>query len=433
MAMASADQTFWPTFNLGEFEPFAMAEEVSKKWTLKVSYQQEMRRLRNWPGNEPANFETLKKSVLSLFDLEDLEQTLTYVKEDAGDGEDGPLTSETLHAALEASTAGLLRVAILPKEGGKTTSKTAEEVQEQPQDRSVAGVAHVAPSLSGESEPHGSDAAPTDSQAEGLQAAADEACSGFKAGWARFKEQVVTDFPSFKEQVVMDFKSNYQDMRGAVHCDGDDANRARKVAGQVAGVTAGVCATARLLPLHGTKLAAKSIAAAANRPAENQLQPEPIDPIAGQPAQPTGEVDRFKQQVFQDFETGRSEIQSAFGYLVGSDVRDGQDERVDQRPRIGRDVIPAVASTIAGLTVASTLVPLRVTRLAVASLTQKSDVTPVPTSQTPADGADSRQSGQGRGNFVAEVLLFRIEAKFAMTLTSQKSAYYRLYCILPPV
>lgn len=404
-----------------------MAEEVSKKWTLKVSYQQEMRRLRDWPGNEPANFETLKKSVLSLFDLEDLDQTLTYVKEDAGEGEDCPLTPETLHAALEATTAGLLRVAIRPKEGSKTTSKTEEEVQEQPQDAHVAtfpptGVVEVvAPSLSGESEPHGSDAAPTGSQAEGLQAAAANGACGFKAGWARFKDQVVTDFPSFKEQVVMDFKSNYQDMRGAVHGDGDDANRARKVAGQVAGVTAGVCATARLLPLHGTKLAAKSVAAAANRPAENQLQPEPIDPIAAQPAQPTGEVDRFKQQVFQDFETGRSEIQSAFGYLVGSDVRDGQDERADQRPRIGRDVIPAVASTVAGLTVASTLVPLRVARLAVASLTQKSDVTQVATSNTAADGADSRQPGQGRGNFVAKVVLVRVEARFAMTLRSQKS------------
>ena len=329
----------------------AMAEV--QKWTLKVSYQKEVRRLRDWP-RESVCYENLKQSVLSLFDLEDAGQTLMYADE-GQDGQECPLTSETLQTALETATAGLLRVTIVADE-------TATELQGGVEDNSAEIAA----------DPTADAVAPNESE-PALQAGTgnvDQQGSSYYEGWARFKEQVVTDF-----------RSNYQDMRGAVVRDEEDQHRGRQVAGHVAGLTAGVCATARLIPLHGTKLAARSIATAAKLPTPAPSENEAMEP---EPAEPTGEVDRFKHQVFKDFETGRSEIQSAFGYFVGSDNTTATETH---RPRIGRDVIPAVASTIAGLTVASTLVPLRATRLALASLAKSE---PEPSDVPEREGIESQ-------------------------------------------
>lgn len=329
-----------------------MAKEVPQKWTLKVSYQKEVRRLRDWPCDDSVSYETLKQSVLNLFDLEDVGQTLKYMRDEGQDGQECPLTSETLHAALETATAGLLRVTIVAEQDEKP-----ETVQEN-------GRSHDNLGSEISQDPPLNAAEPDTLQAAGTEPHVGQEGNSYYEGWNRFKEQVVTDF-----------RSNYQDMRGALVRDKEDTNRGRQVAGHVAGFTAGVCATARLIPLHGTKLAARSIATAAQFPAPADRENQIVDPP---PAEPAGEVDRFKQQVFQDFETGRSEIQSAFGYFVGSaEAADSAEshQNTAQRPRIGKDVIPAVASTIAGLTVATTLVPLRATRLAIASLA-KPDVLP---------------------------------------------------------
>lgn len=283
------------------------------KWTLKACYKEEVRRLKDWPEDATASFEALRKAALGLFELEDQGQRLQY----SSDSGEQPLTPETLKDALESATGGLLRVSI---EACESPVHVQVEAQELPavQNQEV------------EPQPQPNEA--------------------LKAGWNRFKDQVVSDF-----------KSNFQDMNGAVA--GDSDARARQVAGKVAGVTAGLCASARLIPLHGTKLAAQGIATCAKLPTAQG----PVEEPAAQAVQaPKDEVDRFKQQVFQDFETGRSEIQSAFGYFFKKEpVPEGQ-------PRLAKDVLPAVASTVAGLTVASTLVPLRATRLAVASLVQRS-------------------------------------------------------------
>lgn len=328
-----------------------MAKEVPQKWTLKVSYQKEVRRLRDWPCDDCISYAMLKKSVLNLFDLEDVGQTLKYMRDEGQDGQECPLTSETLHTALETATAGLLRVTIVAEQDEK--HETREE----------NGRSHDNLGSEISQDPPLNAAEPDTLQAAGTEPHVGQEGNSYYEGWNCFKEQVVTDF-----------RSNYQDMRGALVGDEEDTNRGRQVAGHVAGITAGVCASARLIPLHGTKLAARSIATAAQFPAPADREHQVVDPL---PAEPTGEVDRFKRQVFQDFETGRSEIQSAFGYFVGSaDAADGAESHQNtQRPRIGRDVIPAVASTIAGLTVATTLVPLRATRLALASLA-KPDLPP---------------------------------------------------------
>ncbi|CAK9022369.1 PB1 domain-containing protein [Durusdinium trenchii] len=293
--------------------------EVTER-TLKVSYRQEVRRLRDWPKEgESCCFENLRTSALQLFDLADEGQSLKY-QEDT----EKPLTAETFQAALEAGEA-LIRITIVPAESGESVS-TGESTVES---RVIEGT----PFADGQVE----------TQASGTSEA---------SGWARFKEQVVTDF-----------RANYQDMHGAVLGESTEATQARQVAGQVAGAVAGVVASARLIPLHGTRLCAKAVAAKAGCEAQ-EVVAEPVAAVPETP-EPVGEVNRFKQQVFQDFETGRSEIQAAFGYFVG------QERTPESQPRLGADVLPAVASTVAGLTVATTLVPLRAARLAVASLTKR--------------------------------------------------------------
>ena len=284
------------------------------KWTLKACYKEEVRRLKDWP-EETASFGALKQAALGLFELEDRGQSLLY----SSDSGEHPLTAESFKDALESATGGLLRVSI---EAAESPVDVQVEAQEVP----------AAQNQEVEPQPQPNEA--------------------LKAGWNRFKDQVVSDF-----------KSNFEDMNGAVA--GDSDGRARQVAGKVAGVTAGLCASARLIPLHGTKLAAQGIATVAKLPTAQGPEEVEASSAAQAVEAPKDEVDRFKQQVFQDFETGRSEIQSAFGYFFK------KEPVVEGQPRLAKDVLPAVASTVAGLTVASTLVPLRATRLALASLVQK--------------------------------------------------------------
>eukprot|EP00438_Fugacium_kawagutii_P032495 Skav233895 [mRNA] locus=scaffold435:230478:231609:- [translate_table: standard] len=330
-----------------------------------------MRRLRDWPCDSESDqsicFDNLRQAVLSLFDLEDVGQSLKYAIEEGHEGH--ALTPETLHAALESAN-GLLRVTIVASELG-TNAAEAKGAE----DGFSASVDSVPPSHAQAENPAPVQAAGTEPNLSGQEV------NSYYEGWTRFKEQVVTDF-----------RSNYQDMRGAVVRDEADP-RGRQIAGHVAGLTAGVCATARFIPLHGTKLAAKSIATAAKLPAPESQVSEPLQPT--QP-EPRSEVDRFKQQVFQDFETGRSEIQSAFGYFVASGAQNeaSESQRQQERPRFGKDVVPAVASTIAGLTIASTLVPLRATRLALASLVRSdaSDATDARDTLAPSAPSDVRDT-----------------------------------------
>ncbi|CAJ1430036.1 unnamed protein product [Effrenium voratum] len=311
---------------------------MESKLTLKVSYRNEVRRLRDWPPQE-ASYESLRRCALSLFETADVGQSLHYV---SGEGL-CPLTAATFEDALRSASAGVLRVTL------------GADVATAP--LLASGIGEETPAVVPEDAgvPNGAEGA-----VEGVQEA-----PSYQEGWANFKQQVVTDF-----------QANYQDMKGAF--GESEENRYRQVAGQVVGITAGVCATARLIPLHGTRLAARSIATAAKFPVEEG------GPLSQEPAiVPEREVDLFKHQIFQDFEMGRREIQTAFGYFTGTNAQhqqtaqgaegqEGQEGQDVQRPHLGREVVPAIASTLAGLGVATTLAPLRATRLLVASLAKRS-------------------------------------------------------------
>ncbi|CAE7235390.1 unnamed protein product [Symbiodinium necroappetens] len=303
---------------------------AANKLTLKVSYQGEVRRLRDWPGEDEPSFPGLVDAALSLFDLS---ETHRYsIRYQDGDGTAVLLTQSNFSDALSlAFQDGLLRLSLEPPE-------EAPEQAHQPLEPTMASA-----------DPTG---------AEGP----------FTSGWSCFKEQVVSDF-----------QMNRRDMQEAFRSSGEQ-HPALNVCGKVAGVTAGVCASARLIPLHGTRLAARSVAAAANMPVPESETPVPM----ATDMEADSDVQHFKQQVLQDFQIGRQEIQTAFGYFTGG----SSSETASQPPRLGRDVLPAVASTVAGLTVATTLVPLRAARLVVASLAQRSEAQPEQQAELQAERHD---------------------------------------------
>mmetsp|Transcript_16571 Transcript_16571/g.31303 ORF Transcript_16571/g.31303 Transcript_16571/m.31303 type:complete len:315 (+) Transcript_16571:66-1010(+) len=290
------------------------------KLTLKVCYKEEVRRLKDWPQGEPS-FEDLQRSALALFDLSE-QHCVDYQD---GEGHLVSLTEEKLPDVLQlAAQFGLLRLNI------KEDIPQANQF-EPPASAEVAPAA-ARPVEGGEAAEGASDGAPV-------------------SGWSCFKQQVVDDF-----------QTNYRDMQEAFKSSGD-RHPALNVVGKVAGFTAGVCASARLIPLHGTKLAARGVASAAHIPvADEAVVPPDETPLP----EPGNDVEHFKQQVIQDFQVGRKEIQASFGYFTGS-----PEPASSETPRLGKDVIPAVASTVAGLTIASTLVPLRAARLVVASLASR--------------------------------------------------------------
>jgi len=192
----------------------------------------------------------------------------------------------------------------------------------------------------------------------------------------------------FKQQVAKDFQTARRDMKNAFDAEpGSSSERPeplKRIRGAV-GVVAGVAVAGRLVPLRATRLAAEAIAAVPN-PEDSETAPLPssaIEPASSSTAALDASADHelahFAEQVKQDFEVARQEIRDAFGCVMGTSSPKGvavsaevqshdqqQAQPPSQQPSQYKEVIPAAASTLAGITVASTLVPLRAVRLAVA-------------------------------------------------------------------
>jgi len=209
--------------------------------------------------------------------------------------------------------------------------------------------------------------------------------------WSAALPRIEEGFAHFKEQVASDFRNNCADMKVAIDKSEnvEQPPRAAQVAGQIAGTAAGVFAAGRMIPLRGVRLAAQSVAALTGTEASVS---EPSSPVAtavestagapGTDADSAGmEVEHFKQQVAQDFEAARQEMRAAFGYFGGGSTSPAAPVSAEQGSsafpyasspqRIGTELVPAIASTVAGISVATTMVPLRAARLAVASVTAR--------------------------------------------------------------
>jgi len=232
----------------------------------------------------------------------------------------------------------------------------------------------------------------------------------------RARPQLEEGLNHFVDQVKKDYHAGCADMKDAF---GKSQSSDSSIS-SVAGVATGVFQAVRFVPLRTLRLAARSAAAIVSAgsaegeggasstqptnsdsaadaevdvPAKQGDAPATnVDPAAtaeiGVPSEQgdtpqtgspdvtaeapiehsgiRGEVDHFKDQVKQDFYTARDELKATFAHIIGpsGDASSAEELTGSQQ---WRHQLPAVASAFAGVSVAATLVPLRATRLAVAS------------------------------------------------------------------
>eukprot|EP00401_Gymnodinium_catenatum_P062946 CAMPEP_0117468030 /NCGR_PEP_ID=MMETSP0784-20121206/5964_1 /TAXON_ID=39447 /ORGANISM="" /LENGTH=630 /DNA_ID=CAMNT_0005262023 /DNA_START=53 /DNA_END=1942 /DNA_ORIENTATION=+ len=226
---------------------------------------------------------------------------------------------------------------------------------------SCASGADVAPSSSeaavGAAEPRSISTYLADAQAHGTERI-DRAKPRLKEGLEHFKRQLTNDYQSAREDMHGAFALATR--QGSIG-SGDTAAGSDEQAGRsssdllqagagVAAVATGVVVAARLAPVRAARLVAQSVAAVVS----------PDAPAAAAPAEAAEEGDeqvaaedfaRLKNQVIQDYKTAHEDLKTAFGFC--------------SKPNC---VVPDIAGAVAGVTVASSLMPVRAARFAVARL-----------------------------------------------------------------
>jgi len=294
-----------------------MTDQTVKSWTLKVEFRGEVRRFKGWPtdDSEPT-FESLLGSCLELFDLPAVSGTLQY-RDDEGDL--CKLSAATLSDALFlAKDSNMLRLTLCTEGVG------VEQTEQTPFEH--------AGTLRGESE-------------------ANESRSPSRA-----TSRVAQGFQHFKEQVQNDFHSSNEDMRQAFGASEPGAGV------QLAGVAAGLMAACRLMPVRATRIAVEAVATT-----PENVNSQQASGVEAQTARSEvrhedtrNEVNHFKQQVVGDFETAREEVKAALGYVLPGAASD------TQRQSHLKEAIPDWVGSLCGISVATSLLPLRAARLAVA-------------------------------------------------------------------
>lgn len=105
-----------------------------QKWTLKIDFEGDVRRLRGWPDNEAVpTMESLQSAIALLFDLNLAQQdqlSLKYIDEE---GDLCTLVEPTLKDALQiAADLGVLRLNAVCKEAGDATSRVPQPPESGP-------------------------------------------------------------------------------------------------------------------------------------------------------------------------------------------------------------------------------------------------------------------------------------------------------------
>lgn len=304
-------------------------------WTLKVEYRSEVRRQRGLtcPDDE-ISVAVLKAAVGSLFGLSpETSNSLLLFYQDK-DGNQTEITEVTLPALLTENRE--LQVLRLKAENSPTRLNDSHSY-DMDVDSQGADVTHSSQT-----------------------AAAPEPSSTPMMSETR-QQLLAQSFSSFKQQFKRDFETSFKDMQQAV-----DPHGRGGAGGYVAGAAAGLVVASRLIPLRATRIAAQAVT--------GKTHPEDTQP--GAQAAPSVEpvdqdmIRHFRHQVAADFATARSEVDTAFGCVFGSQTSPAPvsaPSSTSIRVPACKEVVPAVAGTVAGLVVASSLLPVRVARLAIAS------------------------------------------------------------------
>lgn len=328
-------------------------------WTLKVEFRGEVRRQRGLtcPDDE-ISVAVLKAAVGSLFGLStETSNSLLLLYQDK-DGNQSEITEITLPALLtENRELQVLRL--------KAEISTARLNDLQSSDMDV------------------------DSQGAEIGHSSQTAAVMEPSSTPMISENrqhlLAQSFSNFKQEVKTDFETSFKDMQQAV-----DPHGRGGAGGYVAGAAAGLVVASRLIPLRVTRIAAQAVT--------GKTPPEDTQPRAQ--ATPSAEpvnqdmIRHFRHQVAADFATARSEVDTAFNCVFGSPTSStpvsAPSSSTSIRVPACKEVVPAVAGTVAGLVVASSLLPVRVARLAIASTVAnvtsapQSDVTAYP-GQSEAD------------------------------------------------
>eukprot|EP00443_Scrippsiella_acuminata_P108244 CAMPEP_0115692350 /NCGR_PEP_ID=MMETSP0272-20121206/63146_1 /TAXON_ID=71861 /ORGANISM="Scrippsiella trochoidea, Strain CCMP3099" /LENGTH=445 /DNA_ID=CAMNT_0003132397 /DNA_START=78 /DNA_END=1415 /DNA_ORIENTATION=- len=374
---------------------------MTSSYTLKVDLQGEIRRLKGWPaaGAEPA-FAELQAVVCEAFGVPAGSLHLQY-RDDEGDP--CALEEVTLPDALslvDASESTVLRLIASRKEpetsNGVAVPNTsvADRASEHGGAIPVESVPNVPPVASNDAPSECPSAAEESNQGEQQQSG----CT-VRQRLDQAKPRLSQGMQRFKSQIAEDYKTARKEMKGAFdpeHRRGSECPQPLRGVRGAVGVVAGVAVAGRLVPLRATRLAAEAYVAISN-PGDSDAVTEPASSGAAPPlAEDTspassdataagqsvsdpstaastgvdGELVHFTQQVKQDFEVARQEIRDVFGCVMRSSSSQGvqaDDQQQLQSQQQPRGVVPEVASAVAGVTVASTLVPVRAARLIVAA------------------------------------------------------------------
>mmetsp|Transcript_29143 Transcript_29143/g.53182 ORF Transcript_29143/g.53182 Transcript_29143/m.53182 type:complete len:411 (+) Transcript_29143:79-1311(+) len=349
--------------------------EAGRSSVIKVELDGDIRRLRSWPAEgAAASLAGLREAVWDLFGTPaPVPHSFCLRVSDASE----ELTEETLAAFLASGAEGrpLRLSAVCPDM--TLEQKGSEDCQE--------------PALQCTDEPAamGSDAGDADAisvaatNSEGTTTPERRRLKGLQKGLRNFGKSICSDFKSNRDEMGEAWAS--------CRVPSEAQPKAVKAAKAVTSNVAGAVVAARLLPVRATQLAAESIQALKECPAAEASSPssEAAGVVAqvdaavapeesgasgqtagGPPAADTAAeepVEHFTRQVTQDFKTVRKDVQNACRTFTQADRHRGSDNDPQPSRVTWREGVPAVVSFAAAVSVTSSLLTLRVARLAVAA------------------------------------------------------------------
>jgi len=347
--------------------------EAGHSSVIKVELDGDIRRLRNWPGdNTKPSLAGLRETVWNLF------------------GKPAPVPHSfrlSVSDTSEELTEELLTALIASTDQGRPLRLSAacpDMVLEQHSGEDVLERAAHPTDLPAAT---GSDA--VEAEEMSVSAAASEGSATPQR--RRPLKGLRKGLRNFGKSICSDFKSNRDEMGEAwasCRVPSEAQPTAVKAAKAVTSNVAGAVVAVRLLPVRATQLAADSIQALKEQPTSAAAeQPTASDPSssaapvessgatgaesAGQTQPESGAaqpVEHFTRQVTQDFKTVRKDVQQACRTFTRADeVRSVSDIDTQQSRVTWREGVPAVLSFAAAVSVTSSLLTMRVARLAVAA------------------------------------------------------------------
>jgi hypothetical protein len=385
---------------------------TAQKWTLKVEFEGEVRRLRDWPEHQAElSAESLRTAISGLFELTPDQRESLVIKYQDDEGDMCTLVEASMADVFAfASQQAVLRfmASCGPSTPMPTASAAAQHLNKQ---TSMLGsdtpAQETALQTEEESAPTEVEASATPVDAEAAQddnlADAPHTTQSGNLGDVRCEvvdklneaRRVVSErfdnaqphlkqgFAHFKQQVVDDFQSTSKDMKDAFG-PSEAGSKALGLVRGAAGMGAGIVAAARLAPIRATRLAACSAAAVAGRDLTS-FSAAPTEsceraPMAGS----VTEFSRLKQQVKGDFLTTQKDVSTAIHCILGPETDSSpscqmpsseqsgaeQDDTQTQRESTQETLkarVPQVVSTVVGVSAAVCLLPVRGATFAVAN------------------------------------------------------------------